>query len=58
MQNSHDSGLARVRMKERNNRLSERAKGMATKTPTKRGAMSGFASNPKRGGRIAVKRRA
>ena len=47
MANSDDTGQSRVNRMEKNNRRSESARGSMAKTPRKRGAQSGFASNPK-----------
>lgn len=52
MANSDNTGQGRVGSKERNNRRSEAAKGTMAKTPRKRGASAGFASNPTKGGGI------
>jgi hypothetical protein len=52
MANSDNTGQGRVGAKERNNRRGEGAKGMMTRTPRKRGAQAGFASNKKKGGGI------
>lgn len=47
-----EGGQNRVNAKERNNRRSESAKGMASKAPQKSGAKRGFASNKRKGGGI------
>ena len=52
MANSDDTGQGRVRRMERNNRNNDGAKGAMAKTPRKRGAQAGFASNPTKSGGI------
>lgn len=47
-----DSGQDRVKRMERNNRNVEGAKGSNVKTPRKKGAQAGFASNKTKGGGI------
>ena len=47
-----EGGQNRVNAKERNNRRSESAKGMASKAPVKKGARSGFGSNKTKSGGI------
>lgn len=49
-----EAGLARARQRERNNRKTARAKGMAAKVPVKSGATSGFGSNALRNGKIGM----
>lgn len=53
MANSDDTGQGRVGRMERNNRNTPGARGPMTKTPRKRGAQSGFGSNPTKGGGIS-----
>lgn len=47
-----DSGQSRVKGMEKNNRTGSGATGSSTKTPRKKGAQSGFASNKTKGGGI------
>ena len=54
-----EEGLRRVDRLEENNRRTSMAKGMGARTPRKRGATSGFASNPTNGagiGRVSATR--
>lgn len=47
-----DSGQDRVKRMERNNRTQPDAKSTAAKTPRKKGAQAGFASNKTKGGGV------
>lgn len=47
-----DSGQSRVKRMEKNNRTGSGPKSDATKTPRKKGAQAGFASNKRKGGGI------
>lgn len=49
---SDTEGQARVKRLEMNNRNTSTAKGPGMTTPKKKGAQSGFASNPTKGGGI------